>query len=64
MDAKELRALSKQELNEKLSQLYKQLMDYQFKRKTGIEKPHLFGQTKREIARILTILKEKGNEKQ
>jgi large subunit ribosomal protein L29 len=63
MDAQELRGLSKQELNEKLDGLRKQLMEYQFKRKTGIEKPHLFGQARRDIARILTILKEKRNEK-
>jgi len=59
MKAKELRALSTVELNQKLQELKKQLMDLEFKRYSGVDKPHLFKQTKRDIARILTILREK-----
>lgn len=58
---KDLRVLAKEELKEKLNVLNKQLMDLQFKRRTGVEKPHLFKTTKRDIARILTILKEREN---
>jgi len=56
---KELQGLTKQELEDKLSGLYKQLMELQFKRRSGIEKPHAFKQIKRDIARMLTILNEK-----
>ncbi len=58
----ELKALSKEELGEKKEELQKQLMDLQFKRRSGVEKPHLFKQVKKDLARILTILKEKENE--
>jgi len=63
MEAQELRALSKNELNEKLDGLRKELMEFQFKRKAGIEKPHLYRNAKKDIARILTVLEEKRNEK-
>jgi large subunit ribosomal protein L29 len=59
MKAKELRLLSVEELKEKLESLNKQLMELQFKRRTGVEKPHLFKATKKDIARILTLLKER-----
>lgn len=59
MKAKELKVLAKEELGEKREGLKKQLMDLQFKRKMGIEKPHMFKQFKKDIARIHTILKEK-----
>lgn len=59
MKTRELRALVSEELKGKLQNLEKQLMELQFKRRTGVEKPHLFKQTKRERACILTILKER-----
>ncbi len=62
MKIKEIRALSKQELNEKLGHFKKELMDLQFKRTSSVEKPHLFKSSRRAIARILTVLKEKANE--
>ncbi|MDP2923916.1 MAG: 50S ribosomal protein L29 [Candidatus Omnitrophota bacterium] len=62
MKAKDLRALSKEELKEKLEELNKELMGLQFKRRSGVEKPHFFKQTKRDRARILTISREKKNE--
>ncbi|MBU2102006.1 MAG: 50S ribosomal protein L29 [Candidatus Omnitrophica bacterium] len=62
MKAQELRVLSKEELQSKISDLRKQRMELEFKRKTEAEKPHLCGQVKRDIARILTILKEKSKE--
>jgi large subunit ribosomal protein L29 len=62
MKSKDLRVLSKQELMERLEVLRKQLMELQFKRKNGVEKPHLFKETRKDIARILTVLQEKRNE--
>ena len=59
MKIKELRELSKEELAEKYTELNKQLMDLQFKRRSGVEKPHLFKLIKRDIARILTVVTEK-----
>ena len=58
MKISDLKGLSKEELNDKLDDLNKQLMELQFKRRSGVEKPHLFKQVKRSIARIHTILKE------
>jgi large subunit ribosomal protein L29 len=59
MKAHELKGLTKEELDHKLQDCKKQLMELQFKRRTGVEKPHLFRQVKKDIARILTVLKEK-----
>lgn len=59
MKVRDLRVLSVEELKEKLEGLNKQLMELQFKRKAGVEKPHLFNVTKKDIARILTLLKER-----
>ena len=59
MKAKELRGLSEQDLEVKLKDLNKQLMELQFKRRSGVEKPHLFKQVKKDIARILMVLNEK-----
>jgi len=59
MKARELKTLSKEELKEKLSGLYKLQMELDFKRNANAEKPHMFQQTRREIARILTILNAK-----
>ncbi|MCK4519975.1 MAG: 50S ribosomal protein L29 [Candidatus Omnitrophica bacterium] len=59
MEIKELRESSEQELEVKLEDLNKQLMELQFKRRSGVEKPHFFKQVKKDIARILTVLNEK-----
>lgn len=59
MKAKELRVLSVDELKAKLQDFQKQLMELEFRRRTGVEKPHAFKQVKRDIARIHTLLKEK-----
>ena len=58
MDIKEIKGLSENELKEKLSATRKQLMELEFKKSTGVEKPHLFRQAKKDIARILPVLKE------
>lgn len=63
MKVKDLRAMSKEELEDKLSDLNKQLMELQFKRRSNVEKPHLFKQIRKDIARIFTIINEKQGEK-
>ncbi len=58
--AKELRDLSKQELEQKQVGLQKELHDLRQKKITGqLEKPHLFRQVRRNIARIETLKREK-----
>ena len=63
MKVKDLRAMSKEELKDKLTDLNKQLMEMQFKRRSNVEKPHLFRQIRKDIARIFTIINEKQGEK-
>jgi len=56
----ELRGLTAVELNEKVSSLEKELFDLRGQAASGkIEKPSRIRQARKEIARILTILKEK-----
>ncbi|HDN85630.1 MAG: 50S ribosomal protein L29 [Candidatus Omnitrophota bacterium] len=60
MKAQEIRNLSLEELKDKLEELRKRLMELNFKKKTAhVEKPHQFKQIKKDIARILTVIKEK-----
>ena len=61
MDVKELRSLTKPELNEKLDSLDKELFALNSRRRYGkVDKPHLFSQIKKERARILTVLNEQS----
>jgi len=60
MKLKDLQGLSKEELQDKLNDLDKQLMELQFKRRSGVEKPHQFKQLKKDIARIHTVINQKG----
>ena len=63
MKAAELRELSLEELNEKEKTLKKDLFNLNIQRKIGsLEKPANFRLLKRDIARILTILKEREME--
>jgi len=63
MKASELRQYSLQELRQKLEELKKQLFELNFQRQMGnVQKPHLFRAVKRDIARVLTVMKEKENE--
>lgn len=58
--AKNLRELSALELEHKKSELEKNLHDLRQKKVVGqLEKPHLFKSTRREIAQVHTILREK-----
>ncbi len=61
MNSAELRKLSTEELKAKLEENRKELFDLRFKHATAqLQKTASLPATKRSIARILTILKEKG----
>ena len=60
MKAKELRDKTLAELEQKLHSLKEELFNLRYQAKTGrLEKPSLIRNIKRDIARILTIVKEK-----
>ncbi|MGE0269037.1 MAG: 50S ribosomal protein L29 [Candidatus Omnitrophota bacterium] len=60
MKAKALRELSSEDLIVKEKSLKKELFDLNYQRKLGtVEKPSSFRLLKRDIARSLTILKER-----
>ncbi len=64
MKAKELRGLGEEELTQKQKGLKKELFDLYHQRKMGrVEKPHRFQQLKKNIARMMTIVREKDLEK-
>lgn len=63
MKADALRELSSEELIRKEKAFKKELFDLNYQRKTGnVEKPGRFRAVKRDIARILTILRERDLE--
>ena len=60
MKAKELRELSVDQLQEKLDELNQNTFNYRFTAKVGnLENPSMIRITRRDIARIKTILKDK-----
>ena len=63
LNTTDLRSLSRQELEDKIIALKKSLFEMVSQKETGrIEKPSGIKETRRDIARILTILREmKGN---
>lgn len=64
MKASELRKLTEQELKDKLLELKKKLMNLRFQNAIGsLAKTSEIRDTKRTIARILTILKERETKK-
>ncbi|HDM31966.1 50S ribosomal protein L29 [bacterium] len=65
MKAKELRQLSDKELHQKLVELRKKLAELRFHLSAGrLKNPHQIKETKKDIARILTILNERRREKE
>lgn len=61
MKAKELREMSVEQLNTKLGELANSLFNYRFTAKTGhLENPSVIRQSKKDIARIKTILTERA----
>ena len=61
MKAAELRELSAEELNQKLADLKQELFNLKFQHATGqLENPMRIGETKKDIARVLTLLNEQA----
>lgn len=62
MKASDLRDKSPQELGEELLKLRKEQFNLRMQKASGqLGQPHLLGETRRDIARIKTILAEKQN---
>ena len=60
MKVKELRQLAIEDLKQKEKALKKELYDLNYQRRLGqVEKPSRFHLIRRDIARILTIIKER-----
>ncbi len=60
MKAKELRELSEDELKEKLGELSQELFNLRFQRATGqLGNTAMIPKTKKDIARLKTILRER-----
>ncbi len=60
MKASEIRNLSVQELNEKLSDLKSELFNLRFQHAVNqLENPQRLGAVKKDIARVKTVIREK-----
>ncbi|NLC11816.1 MAG: 50S ribosomal protein L29 [Firmicutes bacterium] len=60
MKAKEIRELTKQELNEKINELKEELFNLRFQLATGqLENPMRIRQVRKDIARVKTIMRER-----
>jgi len=63
MKAQDIRQLATADLIQKQNDLKKDLFDMRYQRKIGrVEKPARFKTIKQDIARILTVLKEREND--
>jgi large subunit ribosomal protein L29 len=61
MKAKELREMSVEELKAKLEELRKEYLNLRFQKALGqSDRPYNFKRIRQDIARILTVLREKG----
>ena len=61
MNAKELRELSVEQLNTKLAELKEELFNLRFKLAINqLDKPHQITEVKHNIARVMTVLREKN----
>ena len=61
MKAQELRALSAEELGEKLKELKRELFNLRFQHAINqLENPHKISEVKHDIARVMTVLREKA----
>jgi len=61
MKAKELRDLSAEELRQKEQELRRELFNLRFQKATGeVTNPKRIGVVRKDIARVLTVLKEKA----
>ena len=65
MEAKELRGMSAADLHDKLAVLREEIGHLALKRATSrLENPMKFKETKRELARVATLLREKARQSQ
>lgn len=63
MKINELRKLSTEELNEKIKETKRELLDLRIKNATGaLEKPSKIKEFKKDVARMKTIINERKNE--
>ena len=63
MKINELRKLSTEELNNKISESKRELLDLRLKNATGtLEKPSKLRELKKDVARMKTIINERKNE--
>ena len=61
MNAKELRTLSVDELNSKLGELKEELFNLRFQLAINqLDNPHKITDVKHDIARVMTVLREKN----
>jgi len=59
----ELKSLSFEELNQRLGSLKRELLDFRMQAASGkLDKPHQIRLRRREVARILTLMKGKEKE--
>lgn len=62
MKAKEIREMSLAELDSKLRELKSELLNLRFQLAINqLDNPHKLNETKRDIARVMTIIREKKN---
>ena len=61
MNAKELRAMSAEQLTAKLGELKEELFNLRFQLAINqLDKPHKITEVKHDIARVMTVLREKN----
>ena len=61
MKAKELREMSKEQLESKLTDLKRELFNLRFQLAINqLDNPHKIGDVKHDIARVMTVLREKN----
>ena len=61
MNAKELRDMSQEQLNAKLAELKEELFNLRFQLEVQqLENPHKIKDVKHDIARVMTVLREKN----
>ena len=63
MKTSEIRKMSNEEIEKKISELKDELFDLRMQKATAaLEKPHRIRAAKKDVARMKTILKERENE--
>ena len=63
MKASELKNMTSAELNSKLKELKSELLNLRFQKVINqLDNPHKIEQTKRDIARVMTVLRQKDAE--